>query len=319
MLNTMLKKLKKIWSKKWFRYSLIGSLALLLILELIARFVLGLGATPVYIENEYYEYIYAPNQNVSRFGNQIQTNKWSMRSKEISKNDKHTTLLIGDSVVNGGPHVDQSDLASTKLEDDLKSKYPGTRVLNISAGSWGPDNAFAYINEHGDFNASQIILVFSSHDYNDNMHHRKVVGVHKSWPDSQPFMAITDGWSKYALPRIKSFFGVKNNEYDYLIGHDDSKVNSGWNNFIQYCRKEKIDLLVYVHPEVEELKAKKFQNKGVNLLELLNIRNVEVINGLSLDHKLSEYRDNIHLNAEGHQRLYEILRPSIESHIKAEM
>ena len=84
-------------------------------------------------------------------------------------------LVFGDSVLNGGSLTDHKKLATTLLEKSLqKSCDPLIRVLNISAGSWGPDNAFSYLKKHGDFNASAIVLFFSSHDAHDNMYHEKI-------------------------------------------------------------------------------------------------------------------------------------------------
>jgi hypothetical protein len=304
--------LKKIWAKKWLRYSFLSLAILLITGELLARFYLGLGDNPIYIEDSDYEYIYAPNQDVKRFGNRITTNKYSMRSKELSPKDKTKVLLIGDSVVNGGAHVDQDDLMSSVLENIFSKQKKGTRVLNISAGSWGPDNAFAYIVKHGHFNAEAIVLVFSSHDYNDNMHHKKVVGEHRSWPNSSYSLALADGFYNYALPKIRDLLGYENNEYAYLEGHDDSPINSGWQDFFDYCKDHEIKLLVYVHPEVGEIKNKALMEKGQNLIKMLVNNNINFINGLYFETNEQGYRDNIHLNGKGHHRLAAILQPHIE-------
>ncbi len=304
--------LKKIWSKKWLRLSLIIVFSLFIVGELFARFYLGLGDTPVYIEDPDYEYIYAPNQDVKRFGNRIITNKHSMRSKPLSKKDGKRILLIGDSVVNGGAHVDQDELVTTILENIFGRKEAGTRVLNISAGSWGPDNAFAYISKHGHFDAEAIVLLFSSHDYNDNMHHRTVVGEHRSWPKSRPFLALTDGFSNYVWPKLRKAFGYEYDEYAYLKGHDDSAVNSGWTDFFEFCEQKKIPLLVYIHPEVREIKDRQLMPKGQNLIGLLETHQIKYLNGLEYETNEQGYRDNIHLNGNGHRRLATILQPHIE-------
>ncbi|MBL4706715.1 MAG: hypothetical protein JKY54_19450, partial [Flavobacteriales bacterium] len=107
-------KLKKLLTKKSF----LIICGLLIGFELFARFYLGLGQSFVYVENEQYEYFPAPNQDLSRFGNRITTNSMGMRSKEPIKK-KRTILKIGDSVINGGPHVSNSELASTLINDSL--------------------------------------------------------------------------------------------------------------------------------------------------------------------------------------------------------
>ena len=300
--------------KKWLKIS-IYLFATLLSVELILRFVIGLGDMPIYIVNKNYEYIYAPNQTAFRFGNEISTNEFSMRSKSLSKKDKLKILLIGDSVINGGVHNSNDELASTLLENKAESILDNTRVLNISAGSWGPDNSYAYIQQHGNFDAKHFVIVLSSQDYNDNMHHRDVVGVHSSWPKEKPMLAITDAWGRYVWPKIKGVF-VKQNEYAYLDGFDDSAVNSGWMNYINYCNQ--ITLTVYLHATKEERSKKKYLSQGQKLLELLYLNKVNVVQGLSLNMDDSNYRDNIHLNEKGQKVLSEHLWPIFEEILKKE-
>lgn len=132
-----------------FKY-IIRFLILLLFLagltEIILRYKYGFCNAPLYISDPDFEYIYAPNQNAKRFGNVIQTNSLSMRSKEVSPSDSLVILLIGDSVVNGGNLTDQDSIATTILEKRFVKKYgKKIRVLNISAGSWGPDNIAAFL------------------------------------------------------------------------------------------------------------------------------------------------------------------------------
>lgn len=303
----MKKILKKIWSKRLFRLSLFSLIILLISGELFARFYLGLGSLPLYREDHDYEYVMLAHQDLYRFGNHIQTNALGMRSKKIKKGKKKI-LLIGDSVINGGAHVDQDNLCSSQLDEAL----PSYQVLNLSAGSWGPDNAFAFIQKHGDFDSKLMVLVFSSHDAYDNMHFKKVVGKHPMWPNKQPLCALTDGWSRYAWPKIKVFFGGEDETYDYLIGFDDSRFNSGWENFKSYCEKKGIKLLVYVHPETEERKKGAYNKKGKTLIHWLQRNELNFISGLEKPFENSCYRDNIHLNAKGQKRLFNILYPEIE-------
>lgn len=301
---------------KFFRW-LAWLLLLLFGAELVARFGLGLGEIPVYIEDPDYEYIYAPNQTVYRFGNRISTNEFSMRSKPISSSDTLVVLKIGDSVINGGAHIDQDSLSSSILENDLSLSLGKTvRVLNISAQSWGPDNAFQYIRKHGNFNADLIVLVFSSHDLHDNMHHQKVVGVHRAWPAEQPGSALADGLNRYVLSWIKIKLGYPNEEYDYLLGFDDSKINPGWEQFISYSRENNIPLMVYLHAEKEELNSGKYNKFGQQILQMLDSSGVQHFQGIQVVNQADYYRDNIHLNSMGHRVLAHFLFPVIDSTLR---
>ncbi|HYG52317.1 MAG TPA: hypothetical protein VD905_15510 [Flavobacteriales bacterium] len=307
-----MKLLKKILS---LRNALIVAL-LLLVAQLIAKFWLGLGAIPVYLESETYEYMYAPNQDLYRFGNHVVTNSFGMRSPEPETGDVVRILKIGDSVINGGPHVDQDNLSSTILKKELQKVFhQKIGVYNISAQSWGPDNAFAFIKKHGHFNAGIFMLVFSSHDLHDNMHFKKVVGTHKAWPDVQPLCALTDAWSRYTWPKIKSLFGSESEEYDYLYGFDDSKRNPGWEQFFQYCNKNKIKLLVYVHATKSELKNQSYDKYGMDLLTLLDSNKVKYIKGIECIKDPAAYRDEIHLNAKGHDLLAKTLFPYLKTQV----
>jgi len=131
-------------------------------------------------EDPGYEYIARPNQDIVRLDNRISYNAQSMRSKPLGQNDSCTIIGFGDSVINGGTLTDQDDLATTILEDSLGNNI---RMLNVSAGSWGPDNCAGYLKQYGDFHAKLFVLVVSSHDAHDNMQFEKIVGRHPSDPD----------------------------------------------------------------------------------------------------------------------------------------
>lgn len=60
--------------------------------------------------------------------------------------------------------TDQDSLATS-----LFSAETGTQMLNMSAGSWGPDNWAAYLRHYGLFDAKGFFLVVGSHDAHDNM------------------------------------------------------------------------------------------------------------------------------------------------------
>lgn len=304
--------------KKWLK-RLSTLLILLVVGELFARFFMGLGDIPIYVEHPAYEYIFAPNQVSWRYGNRIATNSYSMRSGPLSNGDRVRILKIGDSIINGGNHVDNDSLSSAILERQLQQSLQDTvRVLNISASSWGPDNAAAYLNTHGHFDASMMVVVFSSHDYHDNMHHRKVVGVHQSWPDKKPMSALTDGFSRYIWPKIRGVFSDYD-EYAYIKGFDDSAVNPGWLQLRDYAQQHQMELLVYIHPEKEENKNQAFNANGQALIQMLKDNGIQPFSGLETGLTDSDYRDHIHLNDSGQRKMAQFLRPYLEKHASARL
>lgn len=164
---------------------------------------------PLYAASDKYEYMALPNQSGVRLGNRYYYNDFSMRSDEVKPHKKHI-LGLGDSVIYGGVQTNQDSLTTS-----LFSVETGMQMLNISAGSWGPDNCAAYLKEKGMFDAKGIFLLVSSHDAHDNMDFMPVVGVHPSYPDKQYFCAMAEVLCRYIYPRyIKPLFDKGNKELD---------------------------------------------------------------------------------------------------------
>jgi lysophospholipase L1-like esterase len=194
--------------RRWILRATVAIVLLAVGGELFARFYLGLGDPPLSQADPQIEYLFKPNQDCRRFGNRIKYNQYSMRSEDFpahkSRPDELRVLVIGDSVVNGGVMTDQSQLATTLLEQKLAADLKRPVVVgNISAGSWGPPNELAYLKRYGLFDADVVVIVLSSHDYVDVPTFEPVVGVHPSYPDHRPLLALWDGFQRYVLPRIK--------------------------------------------------------------------------------------------------------------------
>ena len=125
--------------------------AVVLAAEVYARVVLGLGDPPLWRADPEIEYLPVPSRSYRRFGNRVSYNAWSMRSgdfpREKASPDEVRVLVLGDSLVNGGVHVDQDALATSLLEQWLRGGLGRSVVVgNVSAGSWGPPNYLAYIS-----------------------------------------------------------------------------------------------------------------------------------------------------------------------------
>lgn len=149
---------------------LIGSLFLLVLGEILLRWM-GVHTPVLYDAHPRAEYVPQANQDISRFGRRIRYNAAHMRSAPlpISKTaQEFRVLVIGDSVINGGSLTDQSELASSLLEADIASRFARPAFVgNVSAGSWGPANQLAYLEEWGTFEADAFIVVWSTHDLHD--------------------------------------------------------------------------------------------------------------------------------------------------------
>lgn len=166
--------------------------------EMVARYVLGLGTPPLSIPHPTIEYMFAPHQDVQRFGNRILINEVGMRNGplEAKRPGESRFLVIGDSVLNGGSLTDHSKLATTLLSND------DVLYLNASAGSWGPQNMVSYLREFGTFDADMIITVLSSHDAADVPDFSPLNEM--THPTRTPPLALWEGLLRYLpqyLPR----------------------------------------------------------------------------------------------------------------------
>ena len=171
----------------------------------------GFCNSPLYYNNEYSGYNLVPNQDVKRFRNHYITNEYSMRSEPLNDGEYRITL-VGDSVLNGGVQTDHENLASTLLENDLQDKYGNNlRVLNVSCGGWGIDNAMGVFKEYGDFESQMIILVFNSHDAVGTISEKPVAGNSKNFPIKQYPLAWIELFDRYLIPRVESKLNIKSN------------------------------------------------------------------------------------------------------------
>ncbi|NJB83260.1 hypothetical protein [Wenyingzhuangia aestuarii] len=299
------------------RKILYAVIVLTVITELFLRFYFGFCDNVLFRSDENYEYIAQPNQNRFRFRNHIEYNANSMRSQEVDSSS-YVVLGLGDSVINGGVLTDQTELATTILSDTL-SKIKGKKVqfLNISAGSWGPDNCSAYIDKNGIFNAKSIWLFVSSHDAYDNMEFDNVVGVHPSYPRGQYSIAIYEILDRYILPKFYKIIKKQRVKIDRdkFLGINKKKINSefntGFKDIFNLSVKHQIPMVIYLHAEKKELKAGKYTDQGQEIIKFANQNNIKLIKDLENGIEFSDYRDEIHLNASGQKKLAHIVLKSL--------
>lgn len=184
---------------------MLGLIAAAVLTELVARFGLGLGDPPLFVRDNAVEYMIKPG-TYRRFGHAISINRWSQRSPEIDakKSDPNElrVLVIGDSVVNGGALLDDAQTATRLLEDALRAELSRpVRVLNIAAGSWGPQNQLAYLEKFGTFDADAAVIVWSSHDAWDVP---RFDGLRDDQPEQRPLLAVGELVGRYVLPRLRT-------------------------------------------------------------------------------------------------------------------
>ena len=272
-------------------------LSLFVVGELLLRVLWGFGTIPLYIESKQYEYIFAPNQEMTRFGVHFYVNSYSQRSKEPDANKK-IVLGLGDSVINGGAQTDNDSLATSIVS--ASTEY---QMLNISAGSWGPDNCAAYLKEQGLFDAKAIFVVLSSHDANDLMDFTPTVGVHKSYPKENYLLATFEVLDRYIIPRIFKTKETLNPDEKVLKGIDKgSDWNRGWDELKEIAKQADIPLILILHAEQSEWEVGEYNDKG-KMIEQWAVENeIKLIKDITFLKK-ENYRDQIHINASGQRVL----------------
>ena len=298
--------------KKVYKYIFIF-IFFLLAFELYLRIYWGFCDALLYKHSNEYEYIAKPNQDRFRFRSHIKYNSYSQRSNEPDIN-KITILGLGDSVLFGGTWMDQDSLATTIVSNN--SDY---QILNISSGSWGPDNCAAYLEENGIFNAQAMILVCSSHDAYDTMTFKKVVGVYPNYPDKQYFSAIYELINRYLLPysykiikRYKSKFDpdeeiLNDSIQKEFIAKKTNVFNPGFERLKKIAESNNIPLYIFLHAEKKEIENKKYNKMGEEIVSWANKNNIKLITGLDNGENISFLKDKIHYNSAGQKFLSEQL------------
>ena len=282
---------------KVLKISLIG-VGVILCAELALR-LLGFGHPLIYEANPNYEYRCVPNQSVRRLGNLNTTNNLGMRGENPSLK-AIKVLKIGDSIIHGGSLTDDNELAtsilSEKLTDYLKKE---TQVLNISAGSWGPDNAYYFLKTNGTFGAEVMVIFFSSHDAVDIMAKNSPIGQSVDHPNAYYPFAFMELYERYIIKR--KIFNLEPS----LAVHPtlkESYPNSGFNALIDIGIQQNMSILMVLHPNSSELSSGAYNSDGKAILDLFHSKHIKVIKGMDF---LEEdcYRDGIHLNKKG-QKVY---------------
>lgn len=281
------------------------------ITELILRFCFGLCNALLYQSSNQYEYIVQPNQDRYRFGARLLVNFFSQRSEEPDST-RVKVLGLGDSVIFGGGWMDHDSLATT-----LFTKETGKQMLNISCGSWGPDNCVAYLKEKGCFDAKAMVLVCSSHDAYDGMTFVPVVGIWPNYPKEQYNLAIWEAIERYLIPYIKVMTQTK--QYADPDAEVEKRAEErqvvqkspyfvrGFDDLKQMADSLEIPLYVYLHAEEGEMRQKCYNEMGQQIILWADSAGVMLIDGIKEGEDESMYHDAIHFNERGQRHLADVL------------
>lgn len=294
--------------RKSLRNKLLFLVGFLIAIEIFLRFYFGFCDTVLMQEDPNYEYIAQPDQKRFRFRNHINYNTMSMRSDEVDSTAEKI-LGFGDSIINGGVQTDHDSLATTLLSKSLSRDWNRrVQFLNISAGSWGPDNCFAYLQKHGNFGGKEIFLFVSSHDAFDNMSFEKTVDANVSFPSKQYKLAMYELFDRYLLPRLQDKLPfLRSSPADDNLGINKKTAYTGFNpgfaQFANYAAKNKIPLTIYLHAEQSEVIAGRYNDQGQEIIKFANQNGLPLLKDLEFGINISDFRDPIHINAQGQRKM----------------
>ncbi|MGB0258949.1 MAG: GDSL-type esterase/lipase family protein [Coraliomargarita sp.] len=294
----------------------------LIVAEIVLRVVVGLGTPPLFQVDETIEYLYQPSQNVKRFGNQFYVNRYSMRADEFSEVKEGAelrVLCLGDSILDGGALLDQSELATVKLQEMLSADCAVPVVVgNASAKSWGPGNWLAYLQRNGAFDADIVVIVISSHDLKDEPTFAPLNP--NTHPTERPLSAFSEAFSRY-LPRYLPFL-ASNAPKDHGVELSDEELcaaaYASLSSIIEWVDQQGAQVVVLSHVTRSELRAGEKKSGGLLIEGFMREQGVLLMDTLPFYEKalMAErelYLDSIHLNAEGHAALALALQAAVAS------
>ncbi len=184
---------------------ILASLVFLVAAEMVLRTVFGLGHPLLYQFDADCGYLPKPNQHLSRFFCANDINQFGMRSPAVQSpkpKDEFRVFFVGDSVLFGMTHVDQSKICTSILQRELPQQlHRPVEVLNASAGGWAVPNEVGYLHSRGIFHADLVVFVLNTYDlvqpFND-----LIPGEVVELPTRNPPTAIGEVWSRYIKPRL---------------------------------------------------------------------------------------------------------------------
>jgi hypothetical protein len=148
----------------WLARALLALAALLVLGEVGVRWA-GVLDVPLFVIAPQVGYLPAPSQQ----GSFLRRNAWAFNelsmgtARPFVPGAARDVLLVGDSVVYGGPHYQEADRLGAALERSLL----GSRVWPLGAGSWASRNELAWLKQHPDVvkRVDDIVIVVTSGDF----------------------------------------------------------------------------------------------------------------------------------------------------------
>lgn len=302
------------------KYWIPASVAALAATELTLR-TFGLGNPVLSQADTETGYRFQPNQKINRFGKNIEYNQYSQRSEPITPEKpqgKIRILMTGDSVLNGGNPIDQSNIITELFENKLTTSNHPAEILNASAGSWGIGNQQGYLRKFGTFNSNAVILQIGTHDLLQPTSTSERVGKSPNYPNQAPLLALQEAVTRYGLPKVTSIFKLNSPPAEIPeLKQTNQQFQQNMESLkaiINQIRKQNIPVFVLFTPNRKDL-LPTFQTPEykTQFIEILNSLQIPVIDTHKAWAKLptatvkTYFRDGVHLNEKGNQAAADLL------------
>lgn len=276
----------------------------LCVAEMAAR-LMGFHNTPLYEKHDAFEYRTVPNQRGRVYLNDYTINSLGMRG-DVPDTSGVVVWICGDSVINGGVHCDEDSLAVARVDEKLESALGCTvSTLNISQGSWGPENTWAFVRhfetELG--TPDNIVLVLNSQDWRDEMTHC-YPGDSNDMPSSRSGLGL--------IRVVKELIGDDKTCESLAVRSGDT--HDALISWMSFAREKNIPFAVHMHPSLNEMKTQEWTAEGAQLVDFLNTHGVFWSSGLN-EMKIQHYRDQIHLTTSGQRCLAKTITQLVYSMI----
>jgi hypothetical protein len=247
--------LRRVFRKRYW-ILLLAATAIALVVETTCRLGFGLGDPPLEILDPACGYRFKPSQAVARFGNRVSYDANSVRGGggDLPSRPTWKTLVIGDSVLNGGSLTDDRDTA-TEVLNGLSYELEGRflQFMNLSAGSWAPPQQLGYLKAYGTLGADAIVLVLSSHDALGPAKGSKV-----PFPSEKPWTATEEVVLRYLLSHRRHLFSSAPSGWEAaaaqvpseIAASQDPTATSVWclKQIAALCRQRRLPLAVVFWP-----------------------------------------------------------------------
>lgn len=288
----------------------ITCLIVIVVMEILAAQLFGLGKTILYRSHPIYGYRPAPHQTVARQpGVVIHINNLGFRAAQDwdLAQTANKVLFLGDSVTYGGSYITNEDLFSNLAV----LPFPEFVAGNAGVNAWGVDNVCAFIKDMEFLPAQIYISVFPEGDF-----YRGLMRI-----GGQPF------WTKqprFALEELFQYlvYTIHNKKITSTLFTDDEKTKiakmsvSHLKELDNYLKAQGKQHLIYISPSRSQLLHsaqidetlhtlfKKYDLKVTYLKDKLNNLPKNKINRL--------FHDEIHLSIEGHYQWAQCIAPDLQ-------